>query len=52
LNEEFEPLVRAHAAWALGKSNAPAALAALEKALSREVDPIILEEIQYAIQQF
>lgn len=46
LQEEFEPLVRAHAAWALGQFNNRAAFATLEKALETESDPTVLAEIR------
>ncbi|MBI4390936.1 MAG: tRNA epoxyqueuosine(34) reductase QueG [candidate division NC10 bacterium] len=44
-----EPLVRGHAAWALGQIGGAAAAAALEAAASREPDPAVREEIQAAL---
>lgn len=44
-----EPLVRQHAAWALGRINTPEARAALSRALSREQDPQVLQEILKAL---
>lgn len=49
LEAEPEALVRAHAAWALGRLNTPRARAALEKALRREADPAVGEEISAAL---
>lgn len=49
LEEEFEPLVRAHAAWVLGQFNNRAGRVALEKALKTESDPTILAEIHSAL---
>ena len=43
-----EPLVRGHAAWALGRIGGPNALAVLEDALEREDDATVLEEIRLA----
>jgi len=45
---DTSPLVRAHAAWALGQIGSPQAQAALEKARRVESDPEILEEIELA----
>ena len=47
---ESEPLVRGHAAWALGQLGTPEAQAFLEDAASREGDPEVLAEIQFALQ--
>jgi epoxyqueuosine reductase len=44
-----EPLVRGHAAWALGQLNTPAAREALAAALARELEPQVTEEIQAAL---
>jgi len=44
-----EPLVRGHAAWALGQIGGPEALAALEEAASRETEPTVQEEIHAAL---
>jgi len=48
LNNDPEPLVRGHAAWALGKIGGEQARRALENALSIEEDTSILEEIRFA----
>jgi epoxyqueuosine reductase len=45
-----EPLVRCHAAWALGQIGGTAGLAALRKALTSESDPEVRVEIQTALQ--
>jgi epoxyqueuosine reductase len=47
--EDPEALVRAHAAWALGRLGGVAARAALERARRREVDPAVAEEIGGAL---
>jgi epoxyqueuosine reductase len=44
-----EPLVRGHAAWALGSLGGPAAQKALKGALADEVDPWVREELQVAL---
>lgn len=49
LEQEPEPLVRGHSAWALGQIGTSGALSALEKALNRETDPVVREEITDAI---
>ena len=46
-----EPLVRGHAAWALGRLGGRAARAALESALSREADAEVREECALALQE-
>ncbi len=46
--EGAEPLVRLHAAWALGQIGGTASYRALEEALKRETDPDVLEEIRAA----
>jgi epoxyqueuosine reductase len=43
-----EPLIRAHAAWALGQIDDVRAQAALDDALARELDPAIRDEITSA----
>jgi len=48
--DDPEPLVRGHAAWALGRLGGTAARAALEGALSREVDAEVREECVLALQ--
>lgn len=45
---DASPLVRAHAAWALGRVGDPAARAILARAQSREVQPGVLAEIDSA----
>ena len=44
-----EPLVRGHAAWALGEIGSPEASAALEASAPRERDPFVLEEVEVAL---
>ena len=44
-----EPLVRGHAAWALGRVGGAAARFALEAALSSEEDGWVLEELELAL---
>src|SRR5438105_7398138 len=48
--EDPEPLVRGHAAWALGRLAGTAARAALERALSREADAEVRDECELARQ--
>ena len=48
LLSEIEPLVRAHAAWALGQIGTQAARLSLESAFKREFDPAVLSEIETA----
>jgi epoxyqueuosine reductase len=45
LLHEPEPLVRGHAAWALGQTGGELAWQALKEAEGREEDPYVLEEI-------
>jgi epoxyqueuosine reductase len=52
LNEENEPLVRGHAAWALGRIGGSEAQAALEKALAREAGQGVIEEIHSGLDWF
>jgi epoxyqueuosine reductase len=49
LKDEPEPLVRAHAAWALGQIGGEPAWQALEKARGIERDPEVLKEIEAAL---
>jgi epoxyqueuosine reductase len=49
LRDDPEPLVRAHAAWALGQIRTPEADTALHEAHARELDPTVLSEIDSAI---
>ncbi|MBM12516.1 MAG: tRNA epoxyqueuosine(34) reductase QueG [Chloroflexi bacterium] len=44
-----EPLVRGHAAWALGEIGTTEALSALEQAQKSETDPYVLEEVEAAL---
>ncbi len=46
--EDSAPLVRAHAAWALGRIGTPAAAEALADRTDRETDPGVLEELAVA----
>jgi len=48
LTEEVEPLVRGHAAWALGRLGGPAAMAVLEQARG-DVDEFVRDEVRRAI---
>ncbi len=48
---EDEALVRAHAAWALGRIGTPAALLALQEALIHEKDESVVAEIENAAHQ-
>ncbi len=47
--QDAEPLVRGHAAWALGRIATPQSRRALRDALSREEDPWVREEIAAAL---
>jgi epoxyqueuosine reductase len=49
LNEDIEPLVRGHAAWALGRLNGEPARRSLEEASLVEKDSYVLEEIRSAL---
>jgi epoxyqueuosine reductase len=51
LQADPEPLVRAHAAWALGRFDRAAARQALREAVEAENDAQVLEEIQRALAQ-
>ncbi len=44
-----EPLVRGHAAWALGRIGGTAALAALQDRLNTEIEPEVRDEIKQAV---
>ena len=46
-----EPLVRSHAAWALGKLGGLEAIRALNEALVREEDPQVAEEVEAALEE-
>jgi len=43
------PILRAHAAWALGQLKAPHAHVALEMALRKEQDPVVRQELEKAL---
>ena len=47
--DDPEPLVRGHAAWALGKIGSPEALAALRARASVESDGGVLQELESAV---
>jgi epoxyqueuosine reductase len=49
LKYEIEPLVRAHAAWALGQNSSRKSQEFLSDQLLTENDPQVLEEINYAL---
>ena len=46
-----EPLVRGHAAWALGQIATPHAIRSLEQSATTESDTYVLEEIETALKQ-
>ncbi|MBV8372526.1 MAG: tRNA epoxyqueuosine(34) reductase QueG, partial [Candidatus Eremiobacteraeota bacterium] len=50
LDEDPHPMVRAHAAWALGRIGAPSAISALQRRDGVEVDATVREEIRAALQ--
>jgi epoxyqueuosine reductase len=47
--DDAEPLVRGHAAWALGRIGGIEARVALEDALEREQDASVVQELRYAL---
>jgi len=49
LHEESEPLVRAHAAWALGQIGGAEARKNLERALGEELDQTVEQEIHNSL---
>jgi epoxyqueuosine reductase len=49
LQHEIEPLVRAHAAWALGQLGGTGARATLERRRKTESDPEVGSEIEAAL---
>lgn len=51
LHADPEPMVRGHAAWALGRLNAMSARQALENALRHESDLSVMAEIQTALER-
>ena len=46
---ESEPLVRSHAAWALGQIGGPEAVGALRMALDSETESYVTQEIEDAL---
>ncbi len=52
LASDPEPLVRGHAAWALGRLGGPEARAALDQRRDVESDPAVLQEIRCALDSF
>lgn len=46
---DVEPLIRGHAAWALGRVGGPTAMAALQDALTLECDAWVKEELMAAL---
>jgi len=48
---DAEPLIRGHAAWALGRLGGAAARARLDQAVRREADAWVCEECELALQQ-
>jgi epoxyqueuosine reductase len=49
LHDESEPLVRAHAAWALGQISGAEARKNLERALGEELDQTVKQEIHNSL---
>ena len=49
--KDDEPLVRQHAAWALGKIGGARARRALDKALLCECDAEVIDEMRFAIKK-
>ncbi len=50
LRDDPSPLVRGHAAWALGRIGSPPAYAALRSAAACEADPAVAEEVAAALE--
>ena len=50
LRDDPSPLVRGHAAWALGRIGSPPAYAALRRAAAQENDPAVAEEVAAALE--
>ena len=50
LRADPSPLVRGHAAWALGRIGSPQAYAELRTAAAREADPAVAEEVTAALE--
>ncbi|WP_053058042.1 tRNA epoxyqueuosine(34) reductase QueG [Rubrobacter aplysinae] len=51
LREDGSPLVRGHAAWALGRIGGAEAAAALEESVMKEEDGWVLEEVRLALEE-
>ena len=51
MEHEPEPLVRSHAAWALGELGGPAAKRALDRAHQRDIDQSVVEEAAGALER-
>ncbi len=49
LHNDPDPIVREHAAWALGRIGTPSALQALQEAAERETDETVRQEIELAL---
>ncbi|HEY9076900.1 MAG TPA: tRNA epoxyqueuosine(34) reductase QueG [Anaerolineaceae bacterium] len=52
LQTEPDPLLRGHAAWALGEIAIPAAKSRLEMVIKGESDPFVIQEITEALNRF
>ena len=52
LRADPHPLVRGHAAWALGRIGSPAAIDSLRDALKHESDASVIEELGVALEPF
>lgn len=52
IEEDPHPLVRGHAAWALGRIGSPAAVTALRRRQACETDGSVLTEIERALEPF
>jgi epoxyqueuosine reductase len=52
MREDPHPMVRGHAAWALGRIGSPSALSALRLQYDREDDACVREEIEAALKPF
>ncbi|HZC07058.1 MAG TPA: HEAT repeat domain-containing protein, partial [Ktedonobacterales bacterium] len=48
--DDAEPLVRGHAAWALGRLGGPEARAALAHTLAHDTEPSVQAEARYALE--
>ncbi len=51
LKEDPDPVVREHAAWALGRMATPDALKALQEALTTETDERVRQEVHLSLQE-